>query len=346
MSKSACCISEAGGTSGLARPVQSVSTQLTWPDHLAHCKVRWNLGRMGFSVEPGLYAVGQPSDQSPVLVTANYRLTFDYLRRELTGLDTWILVLDTQGINVWCAAGKGTFGTDELVQRMQRERLAERVTHGQIILPQLGAVGVAAHEVKAQTGFQVVYGPVYARDIKAFLNAGLKATQAMRCVHFTFYERLVLTPVEIMLSLKYLAVAGAVFMLLSGWTREGYTVSTMLQQGPRVLGNLGVAFISGACLGPALLPWLPGRRFAVKGMFMGFIAALALTLVGLGGSRLEAASWFLLVMSISSFLTMNFTGASTYTSLSGVEREMRTAVPAQLIGLGLGAVLWIVSLFF
>jgi len=322
-----------------------VSTQLTWRDHLAHCKVRWNLGRMGFVIAPGLYAVGQPSDQSPVLVTANYRLTFDRLRRELAHLDAWILVLDTQGINVWCAAGKGTFGTEALVQRLRQERLAERVTHGQIILPQLGAVGVAAHEVKSQTGFQVVYGPVYARDIKAFISARLKATEAMRRVHFTCYDRLVLTPVEIMLSLKYLVGACVVFVLLSGWTREGYAVRAIMQQGPRVLGNLGAAFISGACLGPVLLPWLPGRRFAVKGMVIGFIVALALMLAGLSGSSLETASWFLVVMSISSFLTMNFTGASTYTSLSGVEREMRTAVPVQLTGLGIGTVLWIASLF-
>jgi hypothetical protein len=300
---------------------------------------------MGFVIEPGLYTVGQPSGQSPVLVTANYRLTFDYLRRELTDLDAWILVLDTQGINVWCAAGKGTFGTDELVQRIAGEGLAERVAHRQIIVPQLGAVGVAAHEVKAETGFQVVYGPVYARDIRAFIGAGLKATDAMRCVHFTFYDRLVLTPVEMMLSLKYLVALAVLFTLLSGWQGRRYAADTMLQQAPRALVNIGTAFLSGAFFGPVLLPWLPGRRFAVKGACVGLLAALGLVMGGFAGARLETVSWFLLFTSISSFLTMNFTGASTYTSLSGVEREMRTAVPVQLIGLGIGTVLWIVSRF-
>jgi hypothetical protein len=345
MNKMACCINESCGASSPDRPAQSVSTQLTWHDHIAHCRVRWNLGRMSFVVTPGLYAVGRASDQSPVLVTANYKLTFDYLRRELTDLDAWILVLDTQGINVWCAAGKGTFGTDELVQRIDREKLSERVAHRQIIVPQLGAVGVAAHEVRAKAGFTVIYGPVYARDIRAFINAGLKATDSMRRVHFTFYDRLVLTPVEIMLSLKYLVGVGVVFMLLSGLQKSGYAAGTMIQQAPRVMGILGAGYVSGAFLGPALLPWLPGRRFAVKGAFVGFLAALGLTIVGLSGSRLETLSWFLLLMSMSSFLTMNFTGASTYTSLSGVQREMRTAVPAQVIGFGLGTVLWILSRF-
>ncbi len=345
MSKATCCINEPSNASGPDRPVKSVSTQLTWQDHLGHCRVRWNMGRMRFVVPPGLYTVGRPSDQSPVLVTANYKLTFDCLRRELADLDAWILVLDTQGINVWCAAGKGTFGTDELVGRIERAGLAERVTQRQIILPQLGAVGVAAHEVKAKTGFAVVYGPVYARDIKAFITAGMKATAAMRRVHFTCYERLVLTPVEIMLSLKYLLGLCAAFVLLSGLQRSGYAVETMIQPGLRAMRNIGVGYLSGALAGPVLLPWLPGRRFAVKGAWVGLLAALGLSIASLTGSRLETASWFLLLTAISSFLTMNFTGASTYTSPSGVEREMRTAVPAQLVGFGLGTVLWIVSRF-
>lgn len=345
MSKTACCTTNACALSESDRSVPSVSTQLTWRDHMRHCLVRWNLGRLRFMVTPGLYALGRPSDHSPVLVTANYKLTFDSLRRELTGLDAWILVLNTRGINVWCAAGKGTFGTEELVQRMHEERLAERVRHRQLMLPQLGAVGVAAHEVKAQTGFQVVYGPVYARDVKAFINGGMRATAPMRRVQFTLHDRLVLTPVEIILSLKYLVSLAVAFVLLSGLTKTGYASAKVIQQGPRVLATLGAAFLSGACLGPVLLPWLPGRRFAVKGMFIGLLAALGLTAVGLSGSGLECASWFFLVVSISSFLTMKFTGASTYTSLSGVKKEMRTALPAQLMVFGCGAVLWVLSRF-
>ena len=66
---------------------------------------------MNYKVDPGLYAIGNPNERSPVLVTANYKMSFDNLREALPGRDAWILVLDTRGINVWCAAGKGTFGT-------------------------------------------------------------------------------------------------------------------------------------------------------------------------------------------------------------------------------------------
>ena len=123
----------------------------TLTDHLGAIGVRRNIGRMRYRVIPGLYTLGAPGPDAPVLVTANYKLSFDHVRRALAGMNAWLLVLDTKGINVWCAAGKGTFGTDELVRKINECRLHERVTHRRIILPQLGAPGVAAHEVRKQT---------------------------------------------------------------------------------------------------------------------------------------------------------------------------------------------------
>ena len=74
---------------------------------------------MDYKVEPGLYAVGSPDSASPVLVTSNYKMTFDRVRAELGGLNLWLMVLDTDGVNVWCAAGKGTFGIAEFVNRIR-----------------------------------------------------------------------------------------------------------------------------------------------------------------------------------------------------------------------------------
>ena len=141
---------------------------------------------MNYSVNPGLYAVGTPDKASPVLVTANYKMTFDVLRKELSGLDVWILVLDTKGINVWCAAGKGTFGTKELVHRIRVVSLEKIVNHKRLILPQLGATGVAAHKVKEETGFNVHYGPVRASDLKRFISDGYRADKEIRRVTFGF----------------------------------------------------------------------------------------------------------------------------------------------------------------
>ena len=80
---------------------------------------------MHYLVPPGLYAVGEPTAGSPVVVTGNYKMTYDAVRRTLAGRDNWVLVLETYGINVWCAAGKGTFGTEEIVRRVAASGLAD-----------------------------------------------------------------------------------------------------------------------------------------------------------------------------------------------------------------------------
>jgi len=113
-----------------------------------------------------------------VLVTANYKLTFDRLRSSLDTLDAWLLVADTLGINVWCAAGKGTFCADEIARVVLQTRLAEIVDHRRLVLPQLSAPGVAAHKVKEACGFRAIFGPVCATDLPGFLAADMRGRSA------------------------------------------------------------------------------------------------------------------------------------------------------------------------
>ena len=110
--------------------VPALSTTLSWHDTLKRWSLRWGVGRGSSIVAPGLYRIGDPSPSSAVLVTCNYRMTVDLVRRDLAGNNCWLLVLDTFGVNVWCAAGKGTFGTDELVRRIFAVHLAERCGTG------------------------------------------------------------------------------------------------------------------------------------------------------------------------------------------------------------------------
>lgn len=320
--------------------VNRVPATLTKKDRLGAWKVRWGINRMGCAVEPGIYAVNNPNAGSMVLVSANYKLSFDTLRSRLEGLDAWILVLDTKGINVWCAAGKGTFGTDELVNRIEDSGLAGIVNHRKLILPQLGAAGVCAHEVHRRCGFSVIYGPVRASDIKAFIKAGMKATEEMRRVQFSLYDRLVLTPVEFVNSLKYLLVAMAVFFLLSGLNPKGFSRESMFQNGLDSIVILFSAYLAGTIAGPLLLPWIPGRSFAFKGAFLGLLVTVVLWNLTWTGNWTNTLAWLLLILPICSYLVMNFTGSSTYTSLSGVKKEMRVAVPLQVISAFVGIVFW------
>ena len=335
-----------GWRSTEAGEVPQVTTDWNRADKWGAFRARWAFNRMNYRVDPGLYAVGNPGPDSVVLVSANYKLSFDVLRRELKYIDAWIMVLDTRGINVWCAAGKGTFGTEEIVNRIEETGLTEIIDHRKLIVPQLGGPGVAAAEVKKRSGFSVIYGPVRASDLPRFLANGMTATPDMRRVRFSFYDRLVLVPVEVGNGFKFLLIALVGFFLLSGLNSGGYSGAAVQTFGLRSTVNLLLAYLAGTVLGPLLLPWLPGRSFAVKGILPGAVLFLISFRAGFTGrSPLAIIAWLLLITAISSFATMNFTGASTYTSLSGVRKEMRIAVPLQIAAVIIGLGLWIADRF-
>jgi hypothetical protein len=317
---------------------RATTSQLEWRDHWDHILARWGVRRSAHRVEPGLYALGSPTPDAPVFVTANYTLSFDALRSALPGVDGYILVLDTKGINVWCAAGKGTFGTDEIVHRIEVTGLAGLVAHRTLVVPQLGAPGVSAHEVRRRSGFKVEYGPVRARDLIAYLQAH-QATPEMRQVRFDLWDRLVLVPVELVHLFPPTALAAVALWLLAG---------------PLAALGAVASVLAGAALFPILLPWLPTRQFSSKGFILGGVAALVFALLSwIGGADLvlwRRAVWalaYLLAMPpVTAFLALNFTGSTTFTSRTGVQQEMNTYIPVMAWTFGIGVALTLVSTLF
>jgi hypothetical protein len=315
-------------------PIRPTTGTLTAADRWDHVLARWGYKRNDHRIEPGLYALGNPTPDSPVLVTANYTLSFDALRSALTGIDGYILVLNTYGVNVWCAAGKGTFGTDELVNRIEATGLREVVNHRRLILPQLGATGVAAHEVKKRSGFRVEYGPVRAADLLEYLETH-QATPEMRRVRFPLWDRMVLIPVELVGALLPTLIAAVVLFLLVD---------------PLAGAGAVAAVLAGVALFPILLPWLPTRQFSAKGFILGALVALPFALGALLGRPdgvlwlriVEALAYLLGLPPVTAFLALNFTGATTFTSKSGVRREMFAYIPMMAWTFGVGIVLIIV----
>lgn len=310
---------------------------LTPADHRDHFLARIGVRRDQHRVPTGLYRLGSPDKESPVFVSANYTLSFDALRSSLKGIDCYLLVLDTHGVNVWCAAGKRTFGTRELLRRIEAVKLGEVVSHRKLILPQLGASGVAAHEVKKYSNFTVEYGPVRAEDLPEYLKTH-RATPEMRQVRFNLRDRLVLAPVDVTQTLLPMLVAMGLGFLLGGV--------------PYLLAAL-VLFLSGTVLFPALLPWLPTKDFSSKGGFLGLVAALPFVLsVALGHAdwswyrQLGQSLGYLLTMSAGvAFISLNFTGSSTFTSVVGVRKEIYTYIrPMAVMGF-LGLISLIVFAF-
>jgi ubiquinone/menaquinone biosynthesis C-methylase UbiE len=142
-------------------------------------------------VRPGLYSVGGPDGDSPVLVTGNFDLTVRRLVKAIDSrVDCWLLVVNSGGINVWCASGGGFLTAEKVIGAVKTSRLAQIVTHKSLILPQLAACGVDGWKVRKMTGWRLAWGPVRAEDIPTYLAADRQATEEMRQVKFPLLDRL------------------------------------------------------------------------------------------------------------------------------------------------------------
>jgi hypothetical protein len=296
-------------------------------NRLDHVLARWGWKRERHRVEPGLYRLGNPDPDSPVFASANYTLSFDALRSSLAGIDAWILVLDTKGINVWCAAGKGTFGTEELVRRIGCTGLSGVVRHRKIIVPQLGAPGISWPEVIRRSKFLVEYGPVRAKDLPEYLKTHT-ATPAMRRVEFPLKERVVLTPVE------FVHVALPMFLI---------TALLWFLAGPVAALAAVSAVLAGTVLFPVLLPYIPTQDFSTKGLILGLIIAIPFAISF--GTNPSLPGWadaagaltaLLIIPAVVAYSALNFTGCTTFTSRTGVKKEIFRYIPIMALMAGIG----------
>ncbi|MDD1676291.1 MAG: carbon monoxide dehydrogenase [Methanomicrobiales archaeon] len=311
-------------------PILVTTSTITVADRWDHFLARWGFHRVGHRVEPGLYRLGNPTPDSEVFVSANYTLSFDALRSALVGLDAFILVLDTKGINVWCAAGKGTFGTEELVHRITATRLGEMVRHRRLILPQLSAPGVSWGDVLRRSGFLVEYGPVHARDLPAYLKTHT-ADPVIRRVQFPLRDRVVLIPVELVQAIPVTALTTVILGFAAGWV---------------VAMQFLLAVLAGTAFFPILLPFLPTKDFTTKGLFLGLLVTLPFVLL-IGYSSpdfsLYSTGWaiagILIFPAITAFLSLNFTGSTPFTSRTGVRKEIFRYIPVLAVLGGSGIVL-------
>jgi hypothetical protein len=241
---------------------------------------------------------------------------------------------------VWCAAGKGTFGTKELINKIHETNIMSLIIHKRIILPQLGGSGVNAHEIKKQTGLRVYFGPVYAHDIPQYLDNNYQATTEMRKSRFNLWDRIVLTPMELIPGMRYLLYyIGAIFFIM-GLQKSGIIFHDAVRDGiPFFISGI-VALLGGAILTPLLLPIIPFRAFSVKGGLVGLIATATLyNYSGIFNGHIFLTLFLLIFVPLmTSFIALQFTGSTTFTNPSGVKKEHLFALPLYIIGLILSCV--------
>lgn len=275
-------------------------------------------------VRPGLYRVGEPDREAPVLVSGNFDLTVRRVVKAIDGqVDAWLLVADSAGVNVWCGAGGGYFTAEDVIAAVKSSGLAEAVNTRALILPQLAANGVDGWTIRRQLGWRVHWGPVRAEDIPPYLDNRCEKTDAMRRVRFPLKSRLEM--VTVTLGFYALMILLPVAIL---WRGMFWPITASL---------LGLSYFYAV-----VHPWLPGRD--------GLLKSIPLTLIALIGLLVYAT----LVEPLPTPRLFNWavglTGLSVFTGaeLQGMSPFMRGEQAnwgwEALIGLILGLIYWLVPL--
>jgi len=242
---------------------------------------------------PGLYQVGRPGPTAPVLVTGNFDLTVRKLVREVRDLDVYLLVSDSRGINVWCAAGGGHFTADDVIAAVKRGGLEDLVAHRRLILPQLCANGVKGELIQEATGWQVKWGPTRAADIPAYLARECRKTDLMRKVDFPLIDRL---EMSVAMWLFWASLLALILLVV----RRGSVI-------PALVSSFALFLIAGG-----LWPQLPGYQGSTKGLFLAAASVALTVLASMTWLHLPARSlfsWCVGLCALALFVGADFQGA-------------------------------------
>jgi ubiquinone/menaquinone biosynthesis C-methylase UbiE len=272
-------------------------------------------------IEPGIYESGNPNEESPIIVTANYEFTYIKVMRDLKGLDAWVLCVDSNGINVWCAARGNDFGNIQLLEAIEATGLKYVTQKKILLLPQLSAGGVAIPQLPKYSEkfpFRVRYGPVWSKSIPQFLNENpVKKPDRMKLAKFTVYHRIRagITHISFLFrKIFILPLIGLVILLsILTWFNKLWWV-----------GELSLWIILANTIVVLFFPISKfTRRFIFKGIFFGII-----NIVLLGGLSflIHKDIYYILWQMgfyfwITYFSTMSFSGYSMATSPREIQEE-------------------------
>ena len=275
-------------------------------------------------VQPGVYSLGRPDAQSPVVVTGNFDLTVRRLVKVLDGrADLWVLVVDTAGINVWCAAGGGFFTAEKVAAALRVSRLDQLVSHHSLILPQLAACGVDGWKLRSLTGWGVYWGPVEAEDLPAYLSSGRKKDAGMRLVGFPLRSRLEMVTVTLSFYALMILLPVLIFWRLLFW--------------PVTLSLVGLAYFYAV-----VHPRLPGRDGLEKSIPLALISLAGFWVYVQWAPAMGAASvfgWALGLTGLSVFTAAEMQGMSPH-----MRGEQANWLIEAVIFIILGLVYWIVPI--
>ncbi len=124
------------------------------------------------TVTEGIYEIGNPDENSPVLVTTNFALTYFIVSGEIEGsrVPSWLLIKDSEGLSVMTAWAAGKFAGDDVGMFVKKSGIMDKVKHTQLIIP--GYAAAIAGDVEEELpGWKITVGPREAAHIPGFLKA-------------------------------------------------------------------------------------------------------------------------------------------------------------------------------
>jgi acetyl-CoA decarbonylase/synthase, CODH/ACS complex subunit gamma len=127
------------------------------------------------TVTEGIYEIGNPDENSPVLVTTNFALTYFIVSGEVEGsrVPTWLLIKDSEGLSVMTAWAAGKFAGDDVGMFVKKCGIADKVKHQELIIP--GYAAAIAGDVEEELpGWTITVGPREAAHIPGFLKEKTK----------------------------------------------------------------------------------------------------------------------------------------------------------------------------
>lgn len=129
-------------------------------------------------VEPGLHAVGTPDEQSPVLITTNFSLTYFTVEADTESSRTasWLVVVNTEGQSVMTAWAADKFNAETIAKALADSGIANRVKHRRAVIP--GGVAAISGKLEELSGWQIVVGPRESAGIPAFMRTQWKQVAA------------------------------------------------------------------------------------------------------------------------------------------------------------------------
>ncbi|MHA1925160.1 MAG: hypothetical protein ACXABV_03925 [Candidatus Thorarchaeota archaeon] len=297
--------------------------------------------------EQGLFAFNGADSSSPVLVTTDYYMTVFRVTEaiEQQSLKCHLLVVDGQGINVWCGSRGDNVNTDSVLDAISSTSLENVVSHRNLVLPQLAASSVSK-AVLADNGWKAIFGPAEIEDIGDFINNDYKKSQEQSIVTFDIHRRLEYSIGNLFFETTMFLILTPIFLVL------GLLGGVFLSWQSYWMANLLLIIVGAWILGTIMAiadPLMPTSSGYVRGAIIGILALIVWKMSLLFLSTLSIAAvpyewaWLdtngLTILGLSLFVGFNWGGSTPQLGEDQMFRDISA-------GIGSLVVLFVLGFYF